>query len=57
MQSSGQKPLDGDAHVGEFEIGIPQKGKQGRCKSEKKIRVVIAFEYRNGDCGKGCQSH
>jgi hypothetical protein len=36
MQSSGQKPLDGDAHVGEFEIGIPQKGKQGRCKSEKK---------------------
>ncbi|NEN25688.1 hypothetical protein G3O08_19530 [Cryomorpha ignava] len=50
MQSSGQNPLDGDVHVDEFEIRTPQKGEQGRSKSEKKIRVVIAFEYRNGDC-------
>lgn len=43
-------PLDGDVHVDAFEIGTPQKGEQGRSKSEKKIRDVIAFEYRNGDC-------
>jgi hypothetical protein len=29
--------------VDEFEIGTPQKGEQGRSKSEKKIRIVIAL--------------
>lgn len=53
MESSGQNPLTGDVHVDEFEIGTPKKGEQGRSKSEKKIRIVIAFEYRNGDCGRG----
>jgi len=41
--------LNGVVHVDEFEIEIPQKGERGRRKSEKKIRVVIAFEYLNGD--------
>jgi hypothetical protein len=41
--------LNGVVHVDEFEIGTPQKGERGRRKSEKKIRVVIPFEYLNGD--------
>lgn len=49
MQSSGQNPLNGVVYFDEFEIGTPQKGEQGRRKSEKKIRVVIAFEYLNED--------
>lgn len=48
MKSSQQFPLEGDVHVDEFEIGTPQKGEQGRSASEKKMRVVIAVEEREG---------
>lgn len=53
MKSSEKYPLEDEVHVDEFEIGTPQKGEQGRSKSEKKIRVVIALEYRNGKSGRG----
>jgi hypothetical protein len=53
MKSSEQFPLEKHVHVDEFEIGTPQKGEQGRSKSENKIRVVIALEYRKGKCGRG----
>jgi|SRR5680860_981884 len=53
MQSSCKHELEGEVHVDEFEIGTPQKGEQGRSKSESKIRIVVAFEYRNGKCGRG----
>ncbi|MCA1751116.1 MAG: IS1595 family transposase [Cryomorphaceae bacterium] len=53
MKSSKAHPLIGDVHVDEFEIGTPQKGEQGRSKSEKKMRVVIAIEHRSGACGRG----
>jgi len=53
MKSSEQYPLENEVHVDEFEIGTPQKGEQGRSKSDKKVRVVIAFEYRNGKSGRG----
>ncbi len=53
MKSSENHPLEGEVHVDEFEIGTPQKGEQGRSKSEKKIRVVIALEYRDGKAGRG----
>lgn len=52
MKSSEQHPLEGDVHVDEFEIGTPQKGEQGRSKSTKKVRVVIAVEYREGKSGR-----
>jgi len=53
MKSSEQFPLEKEVHVDEFEIGTPQKGEQGRSKSEKKIRIVIALEYRDGKPGRG----
>lgn len=53
MKSSEQFPLENEVHVDEFEIGTPQKGEQGRSKSEKKVRVVIALEYRDGKPGRG----
>ncbi len=53
MKSSEQFPLEDEVHVDEFEIGTPQKGEQGRSKSEKEIRVVIALEYRDGKPGRG----
>lgn len=53
MKSSGRYPLTYEVHVDEFEIGTPQKGEQGRSYSEKKTRVVIAMEYRNGRAGRG----
>ena len=53
MKSSEKFPLEDEVHVDEFEIGTPQKGEQGRSKSENKIRVVIALEYRNGKTGRG----
>ena len=53
MKSSEQFPLEDEVHVDEFEIGTPKKGEQGRSKSEKKIRIVIALEYRNGKPGRG----
>ena len=52
MKSSGQFPLEGGVHVDEFEIGTPQKGEQGRSASEKKMRVVIAVEERDGKSGR-----
>ncbi len=52
MQSSEQFPLERDVHVDEFEIGTPQKGEQGRSKSEKKLRLVIAVEYCEGKSGR-----
>jgi len=53
MESSEQYPLEADVHVDEFEIGTPQAGEQGRSKSSKKVKVVIAFEYRDGKSGRG----
>ena len=53
MKSSEQYPLEEEVHVDEFEIGTPQKGEQGRSKSDKKVRIVIAFEHRNGKSGRG----
>jgi len=53
MKSSKQHPLIEEIHVDEFEIGTPQKGEQGRSKSSKKMRVVIALESRDGKCGRG----
>ena len=53
MKSSENFPLENEVHVDEFEIGTPQKREQGRSKSEKKIRVIIAVEYRNGTVGRG----
>lgn len=53
MKSSEQFPLEDEVHVDEFEIGTPQAGEQGRSKSDKKVRIVIAFEHRNGKSGRG----
>ena len=53
MKSSEANPLEAEVHVDEFEIGTPQKGEQGRSKSEKKIRIVLAVEYRDGKPGRG----
>ncbi|MBN4065778.1 IS1595 family transposase [Candidatus Amoebophilus asiaticus] len=53
MKSSNQYPLEDEVHVDEFEIGTPQEGEQGRSKSVKKMRIVIAVECRNGKCGRG----
>lgn len=53
MESSEQNPLENDVHVDEFEIGTPQKGEQGRSKSDKKVRIVVAFEERDGKSGRG----
>lgn len=53
MRSSEQYPLEDEVHVDEFEIGTPQAGEQGRSKSDNKMRVVIAFEHRNGKSGRG----
>ena len=53
MKSSEQFPLEDEVHVDEFEIGTPQAGEQGRSKSAKKVRIVIAFEHRNGKSGRG----
>lgn len=53
MESSEQNPLEDDVHVDEFEIGTPQKGEQGRSKSDKKVRIVVAFEEREGKSGRG----
>ena len=46
MESSRLHPLEKDVHVDEFEIGTPQTGEQVRSKSQKKVRVVVAFEER-----------
>jgi len=53
MKSSEQHPLEDEVHVDEFEIGTPQSGEQGRSKSKKKVRIVIAFEHRDGKSGRG----
>lgn len=53
MFSSEEHPLTAHVHVDEFEIGTPQEGEQGRSKSEKKTRVVLAMEYRDGKPGRG----
>ena len=53
MKSSEQFQLEDEVHVDEFEIGTPQSGEQGRSKSEKKVRIVIAFENRDGKSGRG----
>ena len=53
MKSSEQHPLEDAVHVDEFEIGTPQKGEQGRSASDKKMRVVIAIEERDGKAGRG----
>lgn|SRR5690554_2806783 len=46
LKSSGKHKLTKLVHVDEFEIGTPKTGKQGRAKTDKKIRVVIACEIR-----------
>jgi transposase-like protein len=53
MKSSEKYPLEDEVHVDEFEIGTPQEGEPGRSKSEKKDRIVIALEYRDGKAGRG----
>ena len=53
MKSSERYPLEDEVHVDEFEIGTPQAGEQGRSKSDKKVRIVIAFEHRDGKSGRG----
>lgn len=53
MESSEQFPLEDDVHVDEFEIGTPEPGRPGRSKSEEKVRIVIAFEHRDGRSGRG----
>jgi len=53
MKSSEQHPLEDAVHVDEFEIGTPQKGEPGRSASEKKMRVVVAFEERDRKAGRG----
>ena len=53
MKSSEKYPLEDEVHVDEFEIGTPQEGEPGRSKTEKKDRVVIALEYRDGKAGRG----
>ena len=53
MKSSEQHPLEDEVHVDGFGIGTPQKGEQGRSKSDKKMRVVIAFGHRDGKPGRG----
>lgn len=53
MESSEQYPLEEDVHVDEFEVGTPQPGKPGRSQSDEKVRIVIAFEHRNGKSGRG----
>lgn len=52
MKNSKQFPLEDEVHVDEFEIGTSQAGEQGRSKSDKKVRVVIAFEHRNSKSGR-----
>lgn len=53
MKSSEAYPLEAEVHVDDFEIGTPQKGEQGRSKFEKKIRIVLAVDYRDGKPGRG----
>jgi transposase-like protein len=53
MKSSEKFRLENEVHVDKFEIGTPQKGEQGRSKSKKKVRVIIALEYRNGSVVRG----
>ena len=53
MKSSKNYPLEDDVHVDEFEIGTPKAGEQGRSKSDKKVRIVIAFEHRDDKSGRG----
>ena len=53
MKSSEKYPLENAVHVDEFEIGTPQKGEQGRSKSKKKVKIVIAIEERDGKAGRG----
>lgn len=53
MESGEQHPLENEVHVDEFEIGTPQKGEQGRSKTDKKMRVVLAIEQRDGKAGRG----
>lgn len=52
MKSSELHPLEHEVHVDEFEIGTPQKGEQGRSASDKKMRVVLAIEERDGKAGR-----
>lgn len=52
MKSSEKNPLEDAVDVDEFEIGTPQKGEQGRSKSEKKVKIVIAIEEREGKAGR-----
>lgn len=52
MKSSEKKPLEATVHVDEFEIGTLQKGEQGRSASDKKMRVFLAVEERDGKSGR-----
>jgi transcription elongation factor Elf1 len=48
LKSSKSNLLTGIVHVDEFEIGTPQKGEQGRSKSDNKSRIIIACEIIEG---------
>lgn len=52
LKSSEQFPLVVKVHTDEFEIGTPLAKKQGRNKSDKKVRVLIAIEHREGKSGR-----
>ena len=53
VKSSEEFLLEKEVYVDESEIGTPQKGEQGRSKSEKKVRLVTALEYRRGKTERG----
>lgn len=45
--SSEHYPLTKHVHVGDFVIGTPQVGEQGRSVSKEKVRVLLAMEYQD----------
>ena len=53
IKSSEEFLLEKAVYVDESDIGTPQKGEQGRSKSEKKVRLVTALEYRRGKTERG----
>lgn len=44
MYSSGKHKLKANVHVDEFSVGGKEKGKQGRCSTSKKVKVILGCE-------------
>ena len=55
MKNREQYPLLDDLHEDWFEKGWPEKNELGRRNSKRKMRVVIAFEERDGNRASVCQ--